>query len=104
MNQQNHGTAFFVFLFRAPIWGQAPKGPQIEKWIPPTVFEIGPSIFFRDYWLPLNQQNRGTYFLFRAPFWGPKGPPPKGPKIEKWIPPTVFELGPSFFSGGFGHS
>ena len=29
--------------------------------------------------------------------------PQKGPKIEKWIPPTVFELGPSFFSGIIGY-
>ena len=42
MNQQNHGTEF---LFGAPFWGQAPNGPEIENWIPPTVFELGPSFF-----------------------------------------------------------
>ena len=42
-------------------------GPKIEQWTTPIVFELGP-LFFRDYWLLMNQQNPGTNFLFGAPF------------------------------------
>ena len=92
MNQQNHGADFYL----GTQFGARPqKGPKIEKWIPPTVFELGPS-FFQGVLVTHKPTKYETDFLFGAHFWAR---PQKGPKIEKWAPSTVFELGPSFFQG-----
>ena len=65
MNQQNHGTEF---LFGAPFWGQAPNGPEIENWIPPTVFELGPS-FFQGVLVTHKPTKYEIDFFFGAHFW-----------------------------------